>query len=57
MLVIINFGFILGLGIGGFMVEVLYCMLFYFVGVLGILVFIMLIVLIYDLKKFMISGF
>ena len=49
---IINSGFILGPGIGGFMAEVSHRMPFYFAGALGILAFIMSIVLIHDPKKF-----
>ncbi len=48
---IINSGFILGPGIGGFMAEVSHRMPFYFAGALGILAFIMSIVLIHDPKS------
>ncbi|HGF0302481.1 TPA: multidrug efflux MFS transporter NorA [Staphylococcus aureus] len=54
---IINSGFILGPGIGGFMAEVSHRMPFYFAGALGILAFIMSIVLIHDPKKSTTSGF
>lgn len=48
MLVIINLGFILGFGFGGFLVEILYRLFFYVVGILGVVVFIMLVLLIYN---------
>ena len=55
---IINSGFILGPGIGGFMGRSFTsCMPFYFAGALGILAFIMSIVLIHDPKKSTTSGF
>ncbi|MBO1199921.1 multidrug efflux MFS transporter NorA [Staphylococcus simiae] len=54
---IINSGFILGPGIGGFMAEVSHRLPFYFAGALGVIAFIMSVILITNPKKATTTGF
>lgn len=54
---IINSGFILGPGFGGFLAEVSHRLPFYFAGGLGIIAFIMSLIVIHNPKKMTTAGF
>ncbi|MEX3488059.1 multidrug efflux MFS transporter NorA [Staphylococcus warneri] len=54
---IINSGFILGPGFGGFLAEVSHRLPFYFAGELGIIAFIMSLIVIHNPKKMTTAGF
>lgn len=54
---IINSGFILGPGFGGFLAEISHRLPFYFAGGLGIIAFIMSLIVIYNPKKVTTAGF
>ena len=54
---IINSGFILGPGIGGFLAEFSHRAPFYFAGTLGVLAFIMSLLLIHNPRKETTEGF
>lgn len=54
---IINSGFILGPGFGGFLAEVSHRLPFYFAGGLGIIAFIMSLIIIHNPKKMTTAGF
>lgn len=54
---IINSGFILGPGFGGFLAEVSHRLPFYFAGGLGIIAFIMSLIVIHNHKKMTTAGF